>query len=1278
VTLFNQSYNSMNNANVTATLTSVTPTAITGTFMVPEDSPFGNAWRVNVTTLSGGRSTTPITFSVPQQLTPAITSITPATALQNSTVEVTLAGTNFQIGTDGSNVTLYNQTYFGATGENLSVKITSVTPTTIKGQLTIPKAAPEGDRWIVNVTTVDGGTSTSLVRFTVVRPVPAITTMTPTSGVRTSVVTFTMAGTNFRPGFGNTTVTLFNQTYFTAHSQNLTATLTSVTATAITGNFTVPVDSPFGNAWVVNVTTLDGGMSMSPVIFAVPRQLTPTITSVTPASGILNSTFEVTLAGTNFQVGNGGSNVTFYNKTYFDATSEYLVLKITSVTPTMIKGKLTIPKTAPAGDGWFVNVTTVDGGNNTVPLRFPVVKPVPAITTMTPTIGVRTSIVAFTLTGTNFQPGIGNTTVTMFNQSYFTAHTHNVTATILSVTPTTIIGNVSVPADSPFGNAWVVNVTTADGGMSMSPITFAVPKQLTPTITAITPASGNLNSTVDVTLTGTNFQIGIGGSNVTFTNTSYFQSTGEYLALKVTSVTPTTITGKLTIPKTAPFGDRWYVNVTTVDGGNNTVPGRFTVVKPVPTITTMTPATGVRTSIVSFTLAGTNFQPGTGNTTVTLFNRTYFDTYNQNLTANLTSLTPTSITGNFTVPEDSPFGNAWVVNVTTADGGMSMSPVTFAVPQLFMPTVTSITPATAFQNSTVDVSIAGTNFQIGNGGSNVTLFNQTYFDSTGENLSVRITSVTPTLIKGKLTIPNTAPEGDRWTVNATTVDHGTSMSLVRFTVVKPVPTITSMTPTSGVRTNIISFTLAGTNFQPGTGNTTVTLFNRSYYYVHWHDLVANITSVTPTSITGNFTVPEDSPFGNAWVVNVTTADGGKSMSRIFFEVPKQPTATITSITPASGFQNRTVDVTLAGTSFQTGIAGSNVTLYNRTYFDATGENMSVKITSVTPTLIKGKLTIPNTAPEGDRWTVNVTTVDGGTSMSLVRFLVIKPVPTITSITPSSGMRMQQITFTLAGTNFQTGVGNTTVTIYNKTYFEAHNHNVTVNLTSVTPTAITGNFTVPADDPFGMFWAVTVRTADGGTSPSGIIFTETRLNPTFRSMIPNAGYQNSTVEFRIEGSNFQKGLTTVNFSHPSYGELPATLRYSGLGLIEGAVTLPGTPLGAWKVNITTADGARVSTTFTVNKLPAPVIKDYYPAVMYQSDTPPISIIGDYFETDDRSIVVLSRPGQPEIRANLQLVYHNTLFGNVTIPAGTAPGLWNLNVTTVDGGTTSKIGAITIVR
>ncbi|MGA2121518.1 MAG: DUF3821 domain-containing protein, partial [Methanoregula sp.] len=825
----------------------------------------------------------------PIQPLPAVKTASPSTGFNASTISFTLTGTDFQPGPGNTTVQFRNQT------DILVPTLTNVTATHIDGTLVIPEDATVGP-WNIRVVT-DGGENTLVGKFAIIQLMkPTITgSITPLTGVRTDLVRFTLGGTNFQPGAGNTNVTLFNTTY----GGIITAQLGSVTPTAIAGNFTIPADAAFGK-WFVNVTTVSGGTSTSPVTFTVVQQNTPKISTITPTSGFRNRTLTVTLAGTGFQVGTG-SNVSFFNQTYFTTNATSIYANVTGVTSTAITARVFFPDDAPVGpNSWLVNVTTVDGGTSTSPVTFTLLQPVPTITgSITPLNGVRTDLVTFTLSGTNFQPGAGNTTVTLFNSTYPGV----ITAQLGSVTPTAITGNFTIPADAAFGK-WFANVTTTDGGTSTSLVPFTVTQQLKPAITSITPATGFRNRTLTVSLAGTGFQVGT-GSNVSFFNQTYFTTNATSIYANITSVTSTSITARVLFPDDAPVGSNsWIVNVTTVDGGTSTTNCWFTLLKPVPTITgSITPLTGVRTSTVTFALAGTNFQPGPGNTTVTLFNTTYPGV----ITAQLGSVTSTSIAGNFTIPADAAFGK-WFANVTTVDGGTSMSLVPFTVVQQNTPKISTITPTSGFRNRTLTVALAGSNFQVGTG-SNVSFFNQTYFTTNATSIYANITSVTSTSITARVLFPDDAPVGSNsWIVNVTTVDGGTSTTNCWFTLLKPVPTITgSITPLTGVRTSTVTFTLAGTNFQPGPGNTTVTLFNSTYPGV----ITAQLGSVTPTAIAGNFTIPADAAFGK-WFANVTTTDGGTSTSLVPFTVTQQLKPAITSITPATGFRNRTLTVALAG------------------------------------------------------------------------------------------------------------------------------------------------------------------------------------------------------------------------------------------------------------------------------------------------------------------------------------------------------------------------------
>ena len=130
--------------------------------------------------------------------------------------------------------------------------------------------------------------------------------------------------------------------------------MNTVTATTINGTVVVPFQAQTGK-WNVSVATLDGGMIWKPAAFTVAQFPTPTITSITPATGTKGSPVAFTLVGTNFEP--AGTSVTLNE----DTSGTVLNATLISVTPTTIVGNFTIPATVPASL-YRLQVTTVDGG----------------------------------------------------------------------------------------------------------------------------------------------------------------------------------------------------------------------------------------------------------------------------------------------------------------------------------------------------------------------------------------------------------------------------------------------------------------------------------------------------------------------------------------------------------------------------------------------------------------------------------------------------------------------------------------------------------------------------------------------------------------------------------------------------------------------------------------------------------------------------------------------------------------------------------------------------
>jgi hypothetical protein len=155
----------------------------------------------------------------------------------------------------------------------------------------------------------------------------------------------------------------------------------------------------------------------------------PTISLVSPASGLTTGGTSVTITGTNFQ---SGATVTF------GGTASPLVSFVSSTQLTA---------TTPARSAGLINVvvTNPDAQGVTATNAFTFLAPAPAVNAVTPNSGLTTGGTAVALNGTNFQSGatvtfdgIPATSVTFVNSTQITA-----------VTPAHATGSVEVVVTNP-------------------------------------------------------------------------------------------------------------------------------------------------------------------------------------------------------------------------------------------------------------------------------------------------------------------------------------------------------------------------------------------------------------------------------------------------------------------------------------------------------------------------------------------------------------------------------------------------------------------------------------------------------------------------------------------------------------------------------------------------------------------------------------------------------------------------------------------------------------
>jgi len=688
-----------------------------------------------------------------------------------------------------------------------------------------------------------------------------------------------------------------------------------------------------------------------------------------------------------------------------------------------------------AGGNYTVSLTATNSAGSATLVRAGYVNiskaiylPPPVITSVDPVLGYWNQTINFTISGSNFQPGF--TTVEFRNQSSGILRT-----AITSVTANEIKGMLAIPLKTSQGS-WNIRVLTVSGGENTQVKSFAITPLPSPAITSVTPTTGWINTNVNYSISGMNFEPGL--TSVKFMNASGYTLTGNV----VREITRTTINGTVSIPPGAWIG-AYQVNISTVDSGSFTSAETFAVTRfPAPVITRIEPAAGSPNTTLWFTIRGENFEPD--RTSATFANVSGYT-----LRADSFWSSKSFLTGRITIPANAWTG-AYDVTVTTDTGGSVTSLRNFTVSG--RPVITSFTPVTGTRNTTVQYSISGANFETG-------LTTVTFANASGTALKGNVVkTVTPTAINGTISIPADTEPG-AYNVTVTTADGGSVTAADRFTVIRnAVPTITAVSPATAARNTTVNYRIAGTGFVPGL--TTVTIQNASGSILNSHEM----TGITPTAITGTVTIPATAWTG-AYTVNVTTVDGGSSRGSELFTVIKNPAPVISAVAPPAGSLNTSVTYTITGSNFQPGLTTVR-------FMNASGDILDGNtVTDVTLSSITGKLAIPPTAWTG-AYNVNISTVDGGFVPGTGMFTVIPfPGPTISSITPATMYRGNTIVFAIAGTNFQPDL----TTVYLSKYRSA---DITTELTSVEPTMIRGMITVPSSAATGS-WDLIIDTIDGG-------------------------------------------------------------------------------------------------------------------------------------------------------------------------------------------------------
>jgi hypothetical protein len=630
------------------------------------------------------------------------------------------------------------------------------------------------------------------------------------------------------------------------------------------------------------------------------------------------------------------------------------------------------------------------------------------------------------------------------------------------------------------------------------------------TIASISPTSGAQGTVVPVTITGSGLLLA-----------SAVNVSGTGITVGPLTTTVTTITTTFTIASNATLSAR-NVTVTTPTGNSNAV--TFTVVAPpVPTLTSVAPATEIRGTSVPVVLTGTNFV--TGATVVASPAATGFTI------SGVLVVSPTTIDATFTSTTAAAIGN---VNIEVVTAGGASNTLPFAITG---PVLTSISPVSANRGTaSVPVTLTGSG-----------LTGTTTVNVSGNGFTVtNVTVVNDSTVTATFAIAPFATPGAR---NVTVTAPGGNSNAVTFTVTVPPAGLFSIMPNTGARGTTQAVTLTGISL---TGATAVN--------VSGGGITVTFTVTNDTTINANFIIP---PAAALTARNVTVTAPSGTTTPVTFTVVNPGTPILSSITPASGFR-RTV---AAANPVAVVLAGSNFTAGSTVNVVAPANGLTVTgVTLVSPTQINATFNTTSTATIGPR-SITVTT-PGGTS-GPATYTVLGPV--LTSIDPTSALRGQGAAVPVS--IFGRGLTGTTAVT-------PSGGGITVGpITVVSDTQVTTTFTIAAGAA-GTARTVTV-TAPGGVSNS-VAFTVTiPPTPTLTSVAPPTGVRATTVPVTLTGTNFIVGKTTVAVA--GGGVTVSGVTVTSPTTLTAIFTISSTAaIGAHNVTVSVAGAAAASNTvpFTV--------------------------------------------------------------------------------------------------
>jgi hypothetical protein len=368
---------------------------------------------------------------------------------------------------------------------------------------------------------------------------------------------------------------------------------------------------------------------------------------------------------------------------------------------------------------------------------------------------------------------------------------------------------------------------------------------------------------------------------------------------------------------------------------------------------------------------------------------------------------------------------------------------------------------------------------------------------------------------GKITA--TAPAGTGTVDVTVTTSKGTSaLSAADQYTYTGIPTVTSISPTSGPVAGGTSVSITGTNFIVGATS-------------------VNFGSTAATTVTVNSgtSITATSPAGVGTVHVTATTTGGTSSTVASDQFTYAAAPTVTDISPENGPTAGSTSVTITGTGF---VDGATVT-FGGTAGTGVAFVSSTSITATTPAHAAGEVDVVVTNPDTQSGTLSD------------EFTYIAP-PTVTGISPPSGPTAGSTSVTITGTGFVDGA------------------TVTFGGTAGTGVAFVSSTTITATTPAHTAGAVDVVVTNPDTQAGTLSGGFTYIGPpTVSAILPTGGTPAGGTPVTITGTGFVDGATVTfggtagtSVAFVSSTTITATTPAHVAGAVDVVVTNPDTQYG----------------------------------------------------------------------------------------------------------------------